>query len=84
MINTGRYPGDLFLNCTPSFSSWLILLDKVNRKCSFVIVTVMDKEMRVCVDPGGNGATMNGRGEGGPSPPGRGEDKQLVSNSGDR
>ncbi len=44
----------------------------------------MDKETRVCVDPGGNGATINAGGEGGPSPPGRGEDKQLVSNSGDR
>ncbi len=52
--------------------------------CKSPIVLVTDKEMRVCVDPGGNGATMNERGEGGPGPPGRGEDKQLVSNSGDR
>ncbi len=35
------------------------------------------------MDPGGNGATMNTGGEGGPSPPGWGEDKQLVPNSGD-
>ncbi len=35
------------------------------------------------MDPGGNEATMNERVEGGPGPPGRGEDKQLVSNSGD-
>jgi hypothetical protein len=27
--------------------------------------------MRVCVDPGGNGVTMNERGEGGLGPPGR-------------
>ncbi len=48
-----------------------------------MVLIVTDKETRVCVDPGGNGATMNERGEGGPGPPGRGEDKQLVSNSGD-
>jgi hypothetical protein len=30
-------------------------------------------DIRVCVDPGGNGATMNVGGEGGPSPPGREE-----------
>jgi hypothetical protein len=34
--------------------------------------SVTDKETRVCADPGGNGATMNERGEGGPGPPGRG------------
>ncbi len=32
------------------------------------MVSVTDKEMRVCVDPGGNGATMNKRGEGGARP----------------
>jgi hypothetical protein len=35
------------------------------------------------MDPGGNGATMNAGGERGPGPPGKGEDKQLVPNSGD-
>jgi hypothetical protein len=45
--------------------------------------SVTDKEMRVCMDPGGNGVTLNERGEGGSGPPGRGQDKQLVSNSGD-
>jgi hypothetical protein len=35
------------------------------------------------MDPGRNGATMNAGGEGGPGPPGRGEDKQLVPSSGD-
>ncbi len=33
--------------------------------------TVTDKEMRACVDPEGNGATMNEGGEGGPGLPGR-------------
>ncbi len=33
---------------------------------------VMDKEKRVCMDPEGNGGTMNEGGEGGPGPPGRG------------
>jgi hypothetical protein len=37
----------------------------------------------MCMDPGGNGVTMNAGGDGGSSLPGRGEDKQLVFNSGD-
>jgi hypothetical protein len=45
--------------------------------------SVTDKRTRVCMDPGGNGATMNAGGERGPGPPGKGEDKQLVPNSGD-
>ncbi len=48
-----------------------------------VTVVVTDKGTRVCVDPGGNGATMNAGGEGGPGLPGRGEDEQPVPNSGD-
>jgi hypothetical protein len=32
--------------------------------------TVTDIGTRVCVDPGGNGATMNVGGEGGPGPTG--------------
>jgi hypothetical protein len=34
--------------------------------------SVTDKEMRVCMDPEGNGANMNEGGEGGLGPPGRG------------
>jgi hypothetical protein len=33
-------------------------------------ITVTDKEKRECVDPGGNGVTMNKGAEGGPGPPG--------------
>jgi hypothetical protein len=36
----------------------------------FVFIIVTDIGTRVCVDPGGNGATMNVGGEGGPGPPG--------------
>ncbi len=35
-----------------------------------LFVPVTDKGMGVCVDPGGNGVTMNKGAEGGPSPPG--------------
>jgi hypothetical protein len=35
-------------------------------------VHVTDKEMRVCMDPEGNGATMNEGGDRGPGLPGRG------------
>ncbi len=48
-----------------------------------MVHTVTDKGTRVCVDPGGNGAIMNAGGERETGPPGRGEDKQLVPNSGD-
>jgi hypothetical protein len=35
------------------------------------------------MDPEGNGAIMNVGGEGGPGPPGGGEDEQLVTGSRD-
>jgi hypothetical protein len=37
---------------------------------NFAILLVTDKEMRVCMDPGGNGVTMSKGVEGGPGPPG--------------
>ncbi len=52
-------------------------------KLEIVILSVTDKETRVWVDPGGNGATMNAEGEGGPGPPGGREDEQLVPGNGD-
>jgi hypothetical protein len=61
----------------------VIWVKKIYNKRKREKVRVMDKGKRVCVDPGGNGATMNAGGEGGPGTPGRGEDKQLVPNSGD-
>ncbi len=47
------------------------------------VISVTDRGVRVCANPWGNGATMNAGGEEGPGPPGRGEGKQLVPNSGD-
>ncbi len=47
-------------------------------KPEIVILSVTDKETRVCVDPGGNGATMNAGGEGGPGPPGGREDSSWY------
>jgi hypothetical protein len=46
-------------------------------------VDVTDIGTRVCVVPGRNGAIMNVGGEGGPGPPGRVRDEQLVTGSGD-
>jgi hypothetical protein len=46
------------------------------------IILVTGKGAKLCVDPGGNGATMNAGGEGGPGPPGKGEGEQLVASSG--
>jgi hypothetical protein len=46
-------------------------------------ISVTDLGTRVCMDLGVNGAIMNVGGEGGPSPPGRGRDEQLVPGSGD-
>jgi hypothetical protein len=37
---------------------------------SMKVIILKDKEMRVCMDPRGNGATMNKRGEREPGPPG--------------
>jgi hypothetical protein len=51
------------------------------------IVTVTDKETRVCVDPGGNEATMNMGEGGGPGLPGGGgggRNEQLATSSGSR
>ncbi len=39
---------------------------------------VTDQGTRVCVDPGGNGVTMNVGGGGGPGPAGGRENEQLV------
>ncbi len=47
------------------------------------MVSVTDIGTGVRVDPGGNGAIMNAEGEGGPGPPGRGRDEQLIPRSGD-
>jgi hypothetical protein len=46
------------------------------------ILTVMDKGEKECVDPEGNGVTMNEGTEGGPGPPSRECDKQSAHSSG--
>ncbi len=43
----------------------------------------MDRGIRECVDPEGNGVTMGGEAEGGPGTPSGEQDKQLVCNSGE-
>ncbi len=44
--------------------------------------TVADRGMGKCVDSEGNGVSMGKGAEGGPSPPSREQDKQLICNSG--
>jgi hypothetical protein len=44
--------------------------------------SVADGEMRECVDPEGNGVTMWRGAKGGPGPPSKEQDKQLICNSG--
>jgi stress response protein SCP2 len=46
-----------------------VFCTKKKLHCVF-IQNVTDKGMRVCVDPEGNGVTMNEGAEGGPGPPG--------------
>jgi hypothetical protein len=42
----------------------------------------MDKGMKMCVDPGGNGAILSVGEGGGPGLPGGEENRQLASDSG--
>jgi hypothetical protein len=56
-----------------NFSSSIQSLKSKNLK-----LTVTDMGTRVCVDPGGNGAIRNVRGEAGPGRPGRGRDEQFT------
>ncbi len=42
-------------------------------------ILVMDGREGVCADPGKRDATL---GAGGPGPPGRGEEQQLITDSG--
>ncbi len=43
----------------------------------------MDKETKMCRDPGENGAILNAGGEGGPGLLGGGGSEQLVPDNGD-
>jgi hypothetical protein len=66
-------------------SSFIVVIQQ-NMRAKIIISTVLtvtDIGTRVCVDPGGKGAIMNVGGEGGPGPPGRGRDEQMVTGSGD-
>ncbi len=81
------------MKSSPSANKYSILpLSYRNFVYNYVICTVIhkknnrvvtDKGTRVCMDPAGNGVTMNAGGEGGPGLPGRREDEQLVPCSGD-
>jgi hypothetical protein len=47
----------------------------------FYIINVTDKGKKECVNPEGNGVTMNEGAKGGPGPPSGEEDKQSVHSS---
>jgi hypothetical protein len=48
-----------------------------------VITNVADKEVGRCLDPEGNGVNLGGGNGGGPGPPSREQDKQLISSRGE-
>ncbi len=54
----------------------------VSRHCPFTEVAVSDRGAGCCLEPEENGVNPGGGDEGGPSPPGREQDKQLTASRG--
>jgi hypothetical protein len=67
------------IKCIHKLDNTITKCEKDKRQgCTYKYVTGQDIEAGCCLGPEGNGVSSGEGGEGGPSPPGGGKDKQSV------